>query len=724
MKPSSLLVIAALVTAPIAHATQVKLFRTSTQEDFLSGVLDSISVDNLGALRLAQKAEKVTSVDEPFLFAACAYGDGWVVGTGNAGKVVHVAADGSSTVLFETTEPEVFAIWVDDDGTVYAGSSPNGKVYRWANEELTEFFDPEQTYIWQLGNDSQGYLLVATGTEGKLFRVDAEGSGEVLYDSDDTHLRAFLPLKDGSILAGTAGEGLLLRIEADGTARTLHDAAAPEIVALAPAPDGGAFVAVLASEASFLDLGKSSSTSDNSKSKNGDDDDDDDESKVEVDESSVATPAGSRVRGFGGPRSEILHWQADGNIEKLWSFKDETVFALLAVDDRLWVGTGIEGKLFSFRNDQMILEKEVDDSQIVSLLPGEDGPVFATTNAAGLFRFGTGNESSGSLTGSVLDAKHVARFGTLHWEGEAPTGTRVTFSFRSGMSSEPDRTWLDWSEPREGNDISLSDLESGRYLQWRLELASDNGTTPTVRAVELSYLQINQRPEIEDVTVLDPGKILVPSNFNANNQVYEPAHPNRDGIFTTIATERKRDNRSLKTLWKRGFRTVRWKATDPNEDELRYTVFFRREEDPGTWLPMAEDLEEQRYSFDSTVLPDGHYRLRVEASDEASNVAGEDRRASKTSDLIVVDHTPPSLGEVRRQSAIEVTVEDALSPLREAVYSFDAKQWQDATAADGLVDSRRETFLLGEAEGSRLLLLRVTDAAFNVITYDLTRYLE
>lgn len=147
LKPSSLLVIAALVTAPIAHATQVKLFRTSTQEDFLSGVLDSISVDNLGALRLAQKAEKVTSVDEPFLFAACAYGDGWVVGTGNAGKVVHVAADGSSTVLFETTEPEVFAIWADDDGTVYAGSSPNGKVYRWANEELTEFLRSNPAFI-------------------------------------------------------------------------------------------------------------------------------------------------------------------------------------------------------------------------------------------------------------------------------------------------------------------------------------------------------------------------------------------------------------------------------------------------------------------------------------------------------------------------------------------------------------------------------------------------
>ena len=33
-------------------------------------------------------------------------------------------------------------------------------------------------------------LLVGTGTEGKLFRVDAKGKGEVLYDSDDTHIRA------------------------------------------------------------------------------------------------------------------------------------------------------------------------------------------------------------------------------------------------------------------------------------------------------------------------------------------------------------------------------------------------------------------------------------------------------------------------------------------------------------------------------------------------------
>ncbi len=93
----------------------------------------------------------------------------------------------------------MFAVWADAKGAVYAGSSPDGKVYRHAGGKTSVFYDPDQTYIWEIEGDGKGGLLVATGTEGKLFRVDGDGTGKVLYDSDDAHLRSIGVLGDGSL---------------------------------------------------------------------------------------------------------------------------------------------------------------------------------------------------------------------------------------------------------------------------------------------------------------------------------------------------------------------------------------------------------------------------------------------------------------------------------------------------------------------------------------------
>jgi hypothetical protein len=95
---------------------------------------------------------------------------------------------------------------------------------------------------------------------------------------------------------------------------------------------------------------------------------------------------------------------------------------------------------------------------------------------------------------------------------------------------------------------------------------------------------------------------------------------------------------------------------------------------------------------------------------------------------------------------MRATVTDALSPIREAVYSVDAGEWKPAQAADGLLDGERETLLIdplapitaggadaggadagdggnrpaGERREAHMVLLRVTDAAYNVVTFDLS----
>jgi len=262
------LVLAALLLAaapPPAGATQVRIFQTQSAIGFLGGKLSGISVDALGRMRLAPRAERVAQIGEPFLFAAARLPSGgagasggassWVVATGNAGKVLAVAADGEVRELFTAPEPEVFALWADADGTVFAGTSPHGKVYRIAKGKGTVFFDPGETYIWALARDARGNLLVATGTRGKLYRVNASGHGELALTVEDTHLRSLQPLPDGDVLVGTAGKGLILRLGRDGRARTIYQGDGPEVVALATGPDGSTYAGVIASEASLVDLG-------------------------------------------------------------------------------------------------------------------------------------------------------------------------------------------------------------------------------------------------------------------------------------------------------------------------------------------------------------------------------------------------------------------------------------------------------------------------------------
>ena len=791
LRAASLCAAALFAFASLAAASEVKLFRQQSQQAFLRGQLDGMSVDSLGTLRLAPKAERLTALAEPFVLSAAPHPDGWVVGTGNSGKVLLVSRDGKVKELFTTAEPEVFAVWVDAKGTVYAGSSPNGKVYRFAADakldaagKATVWFDPQQTYIWQLLGTGDGDLLVATGTQGKLFRVrqgakEAAGKGEVLWDAEDTHVRSLALLPGGDLLAGTAGEGRIVRLSKTGAARTLFDAVEPEIVAIAVGAGGTAWAAAVASEASQVPLvapmpGAGPGGKDQAKQQQGQGQGDQGgggDATVEVNTGGgPGQPVGTRPPGFGGPRSELLRIDANGAVTTAARLQDDTVHSLLWLGDRLWVGTGLEGKLFSLRGTDLVLEGDVEERQVMALLPDADRLAFATTNAAAFYKTDAARRQGG-YTSPVLDAQQIAKFGSFRWMGEQPPGTTLRFAFRSGIAAEPDATWSPWTAVRTsegpGREIALTGVPSGRYFQWRLEAkAEGDGASPQLSGAEVSYLQTNLAPRITQLEAMDPGQILVAFNFNPGGQSYEPAHPNREGIFTTLEEGNEGGDDRLKTLWKQGYRTLRWKADDPNSDDLVYTLSFRREE-PGAatstnrgtdgagtnghgtnghgtnghgtdgasaggngdaaaaaaegWLPMVADLSDSYYSFDETALPDGVYRFRLAASDGTDERPADALVDARVSEPVVVDHTVPRLVGVRRDGdQLLVEVEDAGNPVREASFSVGAAAWQPATPQDGLLDGKREVLAVTAPKESTLVILRVMDAAFNGITFDLS----
>ncbi|MCP4656579.1 MAG: SMP-30/gluconolactonase/LRE family protein [bacterium] len=720
MKGRFLILFSGLLVAASLESAEVKIFRADTRETFVGGTCEGTSLGPLGGVGLARRVERRAAIEEPFVFTAASHADGWVIGTGNSGRVLRVTADGDVEELFAAAEPEVFAVWADPDGTVLAATSPQGKVYSIAGGEGSVVFDPEDGYLWDLARDRDGRLLVATGLPGRLYRLDPGGEAELLFESVDSHVRAIAALPDGGILAGTAGQGLILRVAADGKLSTLYDAVQPEVLGFTVRPDGGAYAVVLASEASFVDLSAGQRTANGNNGNGNGNGNGEGEGQVTVSVQGQDT-VGSRSSSFTGARSLVLEISPDGTVEELLSLKEETVHSLLWHQGELWLGTGQEGKLYRYTDDGLVLERELEGRQVTALVAGEGGAAAVTTNGGLLYQLPGGAVSQGTYTSAVLDAGQVARFGSFRWEGAQPGGTRVELELRSGMSLLPDATWTGWSVAAQGRELALRDVPHGRYVQWRATLRGKGEHRPRLATAELSYRQENLQPQIESLEVLDPGEILVPGTFNAQNQTFEPWSPNREGIFTSLRKQKPNDTTLLKTLWKKGYRTLRWKAGDANDDELVYALSFRRDgDDVGAWLPIVDELDETHYSFDSTVLADGVYRFRLTASDRPAQPSGEALSKDKLSEPVVIDHSSPRLETLKRHDdAIEVELRDALSPIRAAVYSVDAGKWQSVTAEDGLIDGRREVIRLAVPAGARLLLLRVTDAALNVVSFDL-----
>lgn len=710
----SILLLATLA-APGLPAAEVKIFRTDSREAFLAGTLEGVSIDELGALRLAARLEPVAKIEEPFLFAAAALPGGWALATGNAGKVLEVADDGTVRELCTLEEPEVFALAAAQGGGVLAASSPGGKVYRCAEGKSEVVLDPEEAYVWDLATTAKGEVLVATGLDGGLYRVDPRGRAEKLASTGDAHARTLLARADGSVVVGTAGRGLVLAVSADGKVTTLFDAVQPEIVDLASGPDGALYFAAVASEASWVDLSQSTAASDSA--------DGGEQPTVAVQVQELQT-VGSRPAGAAGPRSLIYRLGAEG-VEEIASFQDETVHSLLWHAGALWIGTGQEGRLWRFTGGQLMLEHKLAELQIAALVArgeqaGSEQAAVVTANGSALYRLAGEPAAMGTYTSAVLDAGEVARFGSFAWWGEPAGQEGVEIAFRSGLAAKPDATWTPWTAAAKGHELGLAALPEGRYVQWRATLRAVKGAAPRLGLAELSYAQRNLRPQVESFEVLDPGEILVPTAFNPQNQTFEPWSPNRQGIFTSLSTQSTKDEGSLQTLWKGGYRTLRWKVEDPNGDPLLYALEVRRDSDPEGWMPVVAELDQVYYSFDETVLPDGLYRFRLKVSDGKNRLASEGLGAEETTPAVAVDHTPPELvTRKRRGNLVEVSVRDRWSPLRQAMVSIDAGEWQPAPAVDGLVDGRAETLRVEIPQDARVVLLRLMDAALNVLTYDL-----
>jgi hypothetical protein len=705
---------ALLTPAVPLRAATVKIWVCDSAADFSAGEARGVSVAADGTLLPGRSLSKVDGVSEAVLFAAAPGRAGEVyVGTGDSGKIVRASANGKVDTYATLTEQEVTALRVGPDGALYAGASPGGKVYRIENGKAALYYDTRAQYVWALAFAGK-VLYVGTGLPGEIHRVQAAGTGERVHATPDAHVRSLFVDKKGRVWAGTSGSGLVLRIEPDGRVATVYDSGKPEVTAIAADRSGRIWAAVGNADMSLAGTEPISVPAATVAAKSprggGGPAEDEDRSKPEV-TVTVSTPRLAPARGSsrGGYSAEIVLFEEGEPPRAVWTGSEEVVFDLAADPDGAGVvaATGPKGKLYAVAPDSSSLVRTFDEKQ-VTFLAGDD---VGTNASSALYRRRPGG-SGGEYVSAVKDTGRTSRFGAFRWEGEAAPDARIAFAFRSGESATPDETWSPWSPWQDGDDRLKIDAPEGRFLQWKLRMDSETGTRLAVRRTEAAYRNRNAAPVIESLQALDPAEVLARSGSGGSN-VYESSAPDEKGIFTGL--EESKAESSPRKLFRKGFRTLQWKATDPDGDALSYDLEFRPVGGK-KWVALKKDLRDTSYSFDATSLPDGEYVFRLAAADAEAN-PGDAKTASRESSPVRVDNTPPTIREVSRSAGVlELQASDEASPLMEAEYSVDAKKWIRVEPKDGLSDSPTETYVVRlppEARGG-YLLVRVTDSARNV----------
>lgn len=744
------------VTASALSGASTKVWELSEYKDFLAGKFENVSLSQEGGLTIAPALTPLFSSGQPVIWDVAVAPDGTAyLGTGHQGHVYKVDKAGKSSLFWSAPEIEVFALAAAPDGSLYAGTSPNGKVYRVDRDGKGEpFFDPGQTYIWSIvigpAADKKAAkhpeLFVATGDQGKIYRVDSDGEGKIHADTKQRHVISLALTPEGSLLAGTDPNGIIHRIEKSGKLFALYDSDLPEVRSLQVAPNGDIYAAAMGGGVSQITQSVSSAQASTAPSAT---------TSISVTATADAPPGPGGVQGqpaskqvtqqpvvtisqpvisyAGMEKAALLRLKPDLAADKLWTSTEENILALgLAGEDSKPVfATDRGGRIYQLEGERTArLLTESDQEQVTHLAAGPDGLLVAAAHTGRLSRLENSLAKTGTYTTAVHDAKTIARWGGLSWNGAVAGSAEVEFQTRSGNSARPDDSWSDWS----GNISSdggraASGFVGGaissppaRYIQWRATLRNADDAVPRLRTVRVAYLPQNSAPVIRSITVTGSVSAGEPGTASAAGSATAGADASAAYSITVSASGAEStpaSGNSQTSVGGAGKKklAIAWQAEDSDGDKLIATVSFREDQE-SKWKVIKQDIASANLSIESESLADGIYRFRVEVSDETANPPDTARRAEKVSEPILVDHTPPtvSVQSLDGRASVRFEASDASSAIQQAEYSVDAGRWVPVFADDGITDSITETFTikLGDLdEGEHLVTIRARDRAGN-----------
>jgi sugar lactone lactonase YvrE len=712
-----------VLTSTLSFAEGTRTWEQSKYEDFLKGTAHGVAISSGGTLELAPGFKLTASTPSSAVWAIAPGVQGELyAATGAPARVYRIISGSQPVAIFQPQELQVQSLVLSKGGVLYAATNPDGKVYkleRGATEpalsdrpqggsrtgvssagkgnqsewKSSTFFDPQTKYIWALALDDSGNLYVATGDHGEVFRVTPDGQHSLFFKSDEPHIRVLAFDAQGNLIAGSDGSGLIYRITSKGEGFVLYSAPKREITSLALDEAGNIYFAAAGEKRAGgtapnapLTIPVSSPPPGTAAPNNPPA-----EAPVQVNTSSSGVAGGS----------EVYRIAPDGSPSRLWTSHDDLVYALaFSKDKRLFAGTGNQGQVFAITGRGLYTElAKAEANQVTAFAPASNGLYAATSNLGKILLLSNAPESDGSYESDVFDAKVFSKWGRAEFRGKGS----VELFARSGNVDNPDRNWSVWKKIDLQKDAEIT-APPARFIQWKAVL-HPGSTAPTVESVTLNYLSKNVAPEFDEVTV-SPSTRYQPQPRPANlepGQRFDPqANPTRD----------------------RQSVGVKWTVHDDNDDQLIYSLYYRGDGQT-RWILLKDGLQEKFYSFDSSLLPDGGYTVKVIASDAPSHSPGEALTSEKESDRFEVDTTPPQIQDLRASVEggrihVQFRAADNFSVIKRAEYSIDAGDWHFVEPAGQLSDAKTESYdflipLSGDAVGQEhVVVVRAFDRYDNM----------
>jgi outer membrane protein assembly factor BamB len=711
-------------------AEHTRTWRQASYEDFLKGTPHGVAVRSDGRLELAPKFTLIADADASYLWSLRVDSKGVLYAAGGSPAKVFRFDDsgGKPATVFESTDLVAQAIAFDAKGSLYVATSPDGKVYRVsASGEKKVFFDPKTKYIWDLAFAPDGTLFVATGDKGQIFAVSPDGKGELFYSSDEAHIRVLAFDAHNNLLAGTEPSGRILRLtRGENNSRkdkgspiaegfVLYETAKREVTSLAVSPHGEIYAAA---------IGEKQRPSAPAPT-----------TVITTPQGTTTITGGAVVLG-GQPQgqtpfipfpqqlsSSIYRLSPDGAPEELWSSRDDVVYSLaLNSDGRLLAGTGNNGALLAIDGRGVFAQlAKAGSAQITGMARNASGKLFlCTANPGKVFSVGPEYEPEGTYESRSFDAHLFSQWGRLDWWSPPPAAPdksgakssgasnapRLEFSVRSGNTEDPGKEWSRWFGPYSKPGASAQ-CPPARFAQWKAVI-HDGHPGDGIDWVTLAYLPRNVAPVIDAIAVQDPGvraqaNVIIQTG-QASVNLRQPQSSNPTGVVITQSSSPARFEQPPQGFREKGYQSVLWSAHDDNDDELRFSVYFRGENET-EWKLLKDKLELRFYSWDSTALPDGAYYLKIVATDGSSNPPPQVLTAERESERFVIDNTPPVIENLRTDAfnrctgvcgdtnvIIKFTARDATSSIERAQYSVDGGDWIIVAPTNAISDAPEEHY--------------------------------
>lgn len=700
----------------VLYAPTLRIWKVSTKEELIKGEPLSTSISSEGKVTLAPTVQEIYAPPEPYLWSAVVDSKGNLyVGSGNEGKVFKIDSEGKGRLFFDSEELEIHTLLVDKNDNLLVATSPNGKLYRITPEgSASTLFEPREKYIWSLAMDQQGNLYAGTGIRGRIFKIDSQGKGELFWESQQTHITTLTIDNKGNLLAGSDPGGHVYRISPQGKGFVLYDSPLQEVHCVVCDERGNIYAAAIAGKAAPPQEKKEAPSASVRLSM--------------VEKEAQKAPATLAPTTPTEIKSAIYRISPEGEVEVIWEANTVTVHSLtLDAKGNLLVGTGDKGYLLSIdpSGSETLLAK-LKVKQLSSLFTTSGGEIWiATSNLGKVFKMSPNYPLVGIYESTPYDTVTTSQWGNLWWKGTKPSGTNIKLYTRSGNTEKPDNNWSGWSPPYNNEEGSPIISPPARFIQWKGELTTqDPSITPTLESLSLAYLQQNLKPQIINITIHPPGIYYKkPSPYEdellANlPEEFESAYEKK-----TPTTQAGGEENLGRKAYKKGVRTISWQATDGNEDRLVFNLYFRGI-DEERWMVLKEDLTEPVYTWDTFLVPEGSYVVRIEASDAPSNPDGLSLSARQQSAPFDIDNNPPQIVNFSVRPSVKnievsFSVRDSYSFLRLIAYSLNAGEWKRVHPKDGLLDSKEEAFQLtipSPPVGEHILVVKAEDGMYNIGT--------